>query len=410
MKKKTKPTLFISLRYLFSKKSHNAINWVSGISVAGVATATAAMICVLSVFNGFRDLVASLFTAFDPELRVELVSGATVEAEDSVLRRLRASESVAVYNEVLQESALVRWRDKERVVTIKGVDENFDSLTNVASILLGNTHFFLESLGVQCCVPGIGVAQSLGLPITFDDALEVWAPKHGERVNMANPASSFRRSMLHSSGSIFAVAQGKYDDNIILTSKAFAQELFDMEGRVSHVELKLVKGADRKDVEKILDSRFRALDRYEQQSDSFRIMNIEKLMAYIFFSFILIIAAFNIVGSLSMLIIEKKDDAQTLRALGARESVVAEIFATEGRMIGIMGAVIGLVVGLILCWIQIEYGVITLGGSEDSFIVNAYPLAVEWGDVLLVFFTVIVVSWFTVLWPVRRIATGRQQK
>ena len=354
------------------------------------------MICVLSVFNGFRDLVASLFTAFDPEWRVELVAGSTVESTDSVLRRLRASEHVAVYNEVLQENALVRWRDRERVVTIKGVDANFDSLTSVASILLGNTRFFLETQGVQYCVPGIGVAQGLGLPITFDDALEVWAPKHGERVNMANPTSSFRRSQLHSSGSIFAVAPAKYDDNIILTSKQFAQELFDMEGRVSHVELKLVDGAGRADIAPLLDSRFRLLDRYEQQADSFRIMNIEKLMAYIFFSFILLVAAFNIVGSLSMLIIEKKDEA--------RESVVAGIFATEGRMIGIMGAVIGLVIGLILCWIQIEYGVITLGGSEDSFIVNAYPLAVEWTDVLLVFFTVILVSWFTVLWPVRRIA------
>lgn len=380
---------------------------MSGISVAGVAIATAAMICVLSVFNGFRDLVAGIFTAIDPELRIELVHGKTVAADDPVLQAIRCSPSVAVYTEVLEENALLRWRDHQVVATIKGVSSNFDSLVNVHDVLVGEGDFCLKADVLNFGIAGMGVASRMGLPLNFSEPLQVWAPRHGERINMANPVSSFRHDELLSPGLFFFVGQSKYDDAFVLAHIDFARHLFDYDGRVSHVELRLAPGASRSDVENLIDSRFRVLDRYQQQSDTFRVMNIEKLVSYIFLTFILLVAAFNIVGSLSMLIIEKNADAQTLRALGASDRTVRNIFALEGRLIAMMGAAMGLVVGLLLCWLQMQFGLITLGASEGSFIVNTYPVSVQFGDVALVFVTVVIVSWFTVLWPVRGISTQK---
>ena len=396
-------TLFISLRYLFSKKSHNAINWVSAISVAGVALTTAAMICILSVFNGFRGLLEQLFTVFDPELRIELVQGKSVPADDPVLQAVKSSGKVEIYTEVIEEQALIKWGDSQTLVTIKGVDDNFTSLADFSGTLIGRGELLLHAHDLHYAICGIGVARELNLPLVFSPPLQVFAPKPGERVNMANPVTSFRHEELHAPGIVFSVRQAKYDDRIVITSIAFARRLFSLEGRVSHIELKLATGATKADIEKLLDPRFRVLDRYQQQADSFRIMKIEKLMAFLFLSFILLIAAFNIVGSLSMLIIEKSADAQTLRALGASDKRIRSIFATEGRLIGLLGAVIGLALGLLLCWLQITFGFITLGGSEGSYIVDAYPVQVAPLDVLLVFLTVVLVSCLTVLWPVRHI-------
>lgn len=405
-----KTELFIATRYLFAKKSHSAINWVSGISVAGVATSTAAMICILSVFNGFRLVVANLFTAFDPELRVELVHGKTVDASDPALVALRTSPAVAVYTEVLEDMALVRWHERQTVAVIKGVTDNFDSLTNISSVLVGNTSFITHAADIDAAddlnfaICGIGIANRLSLPIAFDPPLEVWAPRNGKQINMGNPASSFRRAQLHSAGSLFSVGQSKYDDTYIIANIDFVRMLFGMQGKVSYIELSLAQGYSRSDIEHILQQaqasdRFRVLNRYEQQADSFRIMNIEKLMAYLFFTFIMLIAAFNIVGSLSMLIIEKSSDVQTLRALGAGNTTIRRVFAMEGRLIGLVGAVIGLVVGLLLCWLQSTFGLISLGSG--SYIIDNYPVEVQFSDVLIVFATVAVVSWMVVLWPVR---------
>lgn len=397
--------LFIARRYLFSRKSHHAINIISGISVAGVAIATMAMVCTLSVFNGFRDLVAGLFTAFDPQLRVTLTEGTSVSQDDEALQRLRRHPDVKVYTPVMEGQALVVQDRRQQVVTVMGVADNFTEQASINNILYGDGSFCLHADVLEYGVLGLRLAARLGLPANFPDPLQVYAPKRGERVNMANPLSSFNHDELQSPGVVFNVQQSRYDDNYIITSLGFAQRLFDQRGRVTSVELRLRDGVSlssaKRELRQLLGARFQVQDRFEQQADVFRIMRIEKLISFVFLTFILLIACFNIIGSLSMLMIDKRQDVRTLRSLGATDGQVCDIFMLEGRMISLAGAAVGLLLGLALCWLQQEFGLISMGSSAGSFIVEAYPVSVHVGDLVIVFLTVLVVGWAAVWWPVR---------
>lgn len=397
--------LFIARRYLFAKKSHHAINIISGISVLGVAVATMAMVVTLSVFNGFQDLVADLFTAFDPELLVTPKDGQTIDAKDKDLLWLKKSDVVEVYTPVLEGQALVVEGGKQQVVTIKGVTDNVTKQGHIEDILYGEGHFCLHADILEYGILGIQLAQQLGLPANFENPLQVYAPKPGERVNIGNPLSSFNHDELQSPGVVFMVRQAKYDANYILTSLQFAQKLFDREGKVSSVELKLKEGLKTDKVKEQLKAqlgeRFKVEDRYEQQNDVFRVMRIEKLISYLFLSFILLVACFNIIGSLSMLMIDKRQDIQTLRSLGANDSQICTIFRLEGHIISLAGALLGLVLGGVLCWIQQEYGIVRMGDSEGSFIIDTYPVSVYWTDILLVLVTVLAVGWLAIWYPVR---------
>ena len=399
---------FIARRYLFAKKSHHAINIISGISVLGVAVATMAMVVTLSVFNGFRDLVADLFTAFDAELRVTPTDGQTVSAKDTALLRLKKSDAVEVYTPVLEGQALVVQGNKQQVVTIKGVADNFTKQGHIEDILYGDGSFCLHADVLEYGVLGIQLAQQLGLPAYLENPLQVYAPKRGERVNIGNPLSSFNHDELQSPGVVFMVRQAKYDANYILTSLRFAQKLFDREERVSSVELKLKDGIKedkaKQQLQAQLGDRFKVEDRYEQQNDVFRVMRIEKLISYLFLSFILLVACFNIIGSLSMLMIDKRQDIQTLRSLGATDAQICTIFRLEGHIISLAGALLGLVLGAVLCWIQQKYGLVTMGDSEGSFIIEAYPVSVYLTDILLVLVTVLAVGWLAIWYPVRHLA------
>lgn len=397
--------LFIARRYLFSRKSHHAINIISGISVAGVAIATMAMVCTLSVFNGFRDLVAGLFTAFDPQLRVTLTEGSSVSQDDEALQRLRRHPDVKVYTPVMEGQALVVQDRRQQVVTVMGVADNFTEQASINNILYGDGSFCLHADVLEYGVLGLRLAARLGLPANFPDPLQVYAPKRGERVNMANPLSSFNHDELQSPGVVFNVQQSRYDDNYIITSLGFAQRLFDQRGRITSVELRLRDGVSlssaKCELRQLLGARFQVQDRFEQQADVFRIMRIEKLISFVFLTFILLIACFNIIGSLSMLMIDKRQDVRTLRSLGATDGQVCDIFMLEGRMISLAGAAVGLLLGLALCWLQQEFGLISMGSSAGSFIVEAYPVSVHVGDLVIVFLTVLVVGWAAVWWPVR---------
>ena len=392
---------YIAKRYLFSKKSHNAINIISGISVCGVALATLALVCTLSVFNGFQELVATFFTAFDPELKITASQGKVFDAQEERIARLRELPGIAVFTESLEENAMLQYKDKQAMVVIKGVEDNFEDLTAIDSILYGRGQFKLHDEVVNYGVMGMQLVSVLGSGVSFVDPVEVYAPKRGEKVNMANPSSSFTQDYLFSPGVVFAVNQQKYDASYVITSLDFARNLFGYETEVSSVELKLKPGQDTGKVKRILGEDFIVLDRYEQQADVFRIMEIEKLISYFFLTFILVIACFNVIGSLSMLIIDKKQDVQTLRDLGASDRLIMRIFLFEGRMISLFGAVIGIVLGLLLCFIQQQFGVISLGSTADSFVVNAYPVSVHWQDVVLIFFTVLLVGFLAVWYPVR---------
>lgn len=395
---------FIAKRYLFSKKSHNAINVISAISVCGVALATLAMVCTLSVFNGFQDMVATFFTAFDPQIKITSVKGKVFDGSEPVFAEIRTMPEVAVYSESVEDNAMVQYKGRQAMAVIKGVEDNFDNLTPIDSILFGRGELILHDEVVDYAIPGLQLLSTLGTGIRFLDPLEIYAPKRGSRINMSNPMSSFVSDQLFSSGLTFTVNQEKYDASYIITSISFARRLFQYTNEVSAVNLRLTPDADENTVIKKLKEKlgddFRVQNRYEQQADTFRIMEIEKLISYIFLTFILMIACFNVIGSLSMLIIDKKNDVQTLRNLGASDSQIVRIFLFEGRMISFIGAVSGVIIGLALCLIQQEYGIISLG-TAGSFIVDAYPVSVHAWDVLLVFATVLIVGFISVWYPVR---------
>ena len=396
--------LFIARRYLFAKKSHHAINIISGISVLGVAVATMAMVVTLSVFNGFQDLVADLFTAFDPELRITLTDGQTVSTKDPALLQLKKHQAVAVYTPVLEGQALVVQDGRQQVVTIKGVADNITEQGNIEGILYGDGSFCLHADVLEYGILGIQLAQQLGLSAYFENPLQVYAPKPGERVNIGNPLSSFNHEELQSPGVVFVVQQAKYDANYILTSLGFAQRLFERQGRLSGVEIKLKEGTNtdnaKQELQALLGERFKVQDRYEQQNDIFRVMRIEKLISHVFLSFILLVACFNIIGSLSMLMIDKRQDIRTLRSLGATDKQISTIFRLEGHIISLAGALLGLLLGGILCWAQQEFGLVSMGGSEGLYIVDAYPVSVYLTDILLVLVTVLLVSWLAIWYPV----------
>ena len=399
---------FIARRYLFSKKSTNAINIISGISVIGVAVATMALVVTLSVFNGFHDLVASFFTTFDPQLKVTPVMGKTVAADDPILTRIKQLPEVDVATETVEDQALVIYRGRQAMVTVKGVEDNFDQLTHIKEILLGDGQYELHAADMFYGIPGIRLADILGTGYKYEEPLKVYAPRREGQLNMANPMNGLVEDELYSPGVIFQVSQAKYDKNYILTSIDFARRIFEQQGMVSALELRLKPGSNfervKSQIQDIAGDKYTVKDRFEQQDDTFKIMKIEKLMAYIFLTFILMIACFNIIGSLSMLIIDKKDDVVTLRNLGASDKQIVHIFLFEGRMISAIGAVIGIILGLALCWAQQTFGLVKLGSSSASFVVNAYPVSVHPEDVILIFVTVLVVGFLSVWYPVRYFA------
>ena len=394
--------LLISRRYLFSKKSHNAINIVSMIAVVGVAVATMAMVIVMSVFNGFQGLVEELFTGFDPELRITPVAGNSIDLSSSRIKALADSKDVSVFTPVAEGQALVVAGDVQKVVMLKGVADNYTQQSDILNALYGDGEPELHLDVIEYCIPGLQLCNQLGLPIYFQCPLEVYAPKRGERVNMANPKSSFNRDELNASGLVFSVHQSKYDSEYILCSLGFAQRLFDLDGRVTGIEIKLAPTGSREDIEALLGEGFCVKDRYEQQEDVFRIMQIEKLISYAFLCFIMLVACLNIMGSLSMLMIEKREDAQTLSALGSTQRQIRRIFALEGLMIIFGGAMAGMLLGLILCLLQQEFGFIRMGQSEGSFIIDAYPVVVRPGDLMLVLLTVVLLGFLSVMWATRR--------
>ena len=375
--------------------------------MCGVSLATLALVCTLSVFNGFQDLVTTMFTAFDPELKITAVSGKVFNGQDQRILALRDLPEIEVFSESLEDNAMVQYKGRQTMVVIKGVEDNFNQLTSIDSILYGRGDLILHDEVVDYVIPGVELVSTLGTGIRFLDPLEVYAPKRGSKINVANPSTSFQSSYLHSSGLVFAVNQQKYDASYMLTSLSFARDLFQYDTEVSSIELKLKKGSNLSDVQKRISRQlgddFLVLNRYEQQQDTFRIMEVEKLISYLFLSFILLIACFNVVGSLSMLIIDKRADVVTLRNLGANDSIITRIFLFEGCLISFLGALIGVILGLTLCLIQQEFGVIALGSgsSAGAFVVDAYPVSVHFGDVVLVLITVLVVGFLSVLYPVR---------
>ena len=399
---------FIARRYLFSKKSTHVINVISSISVIGVAVATMALVVTLSVFNGFHDLVATFFTSFDPQLKVMPAEGKTVAADDPILTQIRQLPEIEVAMECVEDQALAVYHGRQAMVVIKGVEDNFSQLTHINEILVGDGEFSLHAADLDYGIPGIRLAELLGTGYTYREPMKIYAPRREGQFDMTNPENAFEEDELYSPGVLFNVKQAKYDKDYILTSIGFARRIFDQQGMLSSLELRLKPGsrfnAVKDKVRELCGTKFVVKDRFEQQDDTFKIMKIEKLIAYIFLTFILMVACFNIIGSLSMLIIDKKDDVVTLRNLGASDKQIVRIFLFEGRIISAIGAVIGIVIGLLLCWAQQQFGLVALGSTSGSFIINAYPVSVHPEDIILIFITVLVVGFLSVWYPVRYFA------
>lgn len=390
---------FIARRYLFAKKNHNVINVISAISVAGIMLASFALICTLSVFNGFRELVESLFRDFDPELKVVSSDKKFFSTDDERIKKACELDFIDVFTFTLEEQALISYKSKQQIAMIKGVEEKFHELVNIENLLKGNGIFMLQDEVCNYGIMGVGLMNRMDCGVSPSYPLTLYVPKKEGRVSMTNPAASFNQASIYSPGVIFCVEQEKYDDNYVLVSLDLARQLTDRQGEASALELRLKKGFSTRratrELETVLGPGFEVQDRIHQQKDVFKVFKMEKLISYLFLTFILLIACFNIIGSLIMLMVEKQQDAGLLESMGAEQKTIERIFITNGVLISLIGAVSGLILGVIVVSLQQKYGFISLG-TAGSFIVNAYPVSIKIQDILLVLVTVLVVSFLSV--------------
>ena len=398
-------SLYIAKRYLFSKQRHQVINIISGVAVAGVALAAAAMICTLSVFNGFQSVVAGQFTAMDPDIKIVPAVGKSFNTATLAIDSVSSLPQLAVVSFSVEDKAMVQYNGRQVMVTLKGVGDNFLELTNIRNSLYGRGVPVLKDTLNSYAILGGELMHSLNCGIYFTSPLEVYAPNRGDKVNLTLPARNFKKGVLQSSGLVFAVNQPVYDANYVLTSVDFARKIFRRDAsEATAMEIRVKEGEDidkvKAKIEKILGGDFVVLDSYEQQRDVYKVMQIEKLISYVFLTFILLVACFNIIGSLSMLIIEKRDNMNTLRSFGADNKIISNIFVFEGVIVSFVGAVVGILFGLLLCLAQQEFGLISTGG-DGGFIMDSYPVKVVWNDVLAVFVTVLITGVVAVWVPVK---------
>ena len=372
--------------------------------MCGVALATLALVCTLSVFNGFHDLISGFFTHFDPDLKVAAVKGKTFELDSSTLAALRSLPEVEVVSLTLEDNAMAKYKGQQVMVTIKGVDDNFQALTHIEEILYGSPEFKLYDTVADYGVLGIQLMYILGTGFDPYDPVEVYAPRRGVKVNLTNPMASFHREPLYLPGNVLNINDARYASSYIVTSLDYARRLFDYDAEVSAIEVRLSPKANaakvKQNIAAMMGDGYTVKDRYEQQAATFKVVEIEKFVTYLFLCFILMVACFNIISSVSMLILDKQVNADTLRSLGATDSFVARIFIYEGNLIALLGAVVGLVLGVVLCLLQQEFGIIGLGGS-GQFVVDAYPVRVKLTDLLLVLVSVVVVSAVSVWLPIK---------
>ena len=403
----------IALRYLFSKKGHNAINIVSGISAVAVAVVTAAMICVLSVMNGFGTIVEHMFSEFDPVLLVVPAEGQTLRTDAEPILSLYAREDIEAISMQLEQTALVRYKEHQLPARVMGVDSLFTATAHIDSIITDGFYSVWDG-AFERAVLGRGLAAQLGMNAHFTGALHLYAPERIGRINMLRPDQSLRHEHAFIAGT-FAVNQIEYDDQLMLVSLPMAQRLFGYDEYTAtalRLQPKIVNQTKssinrqssivKSSIEKDLGEGFRVLDRYEQQADFFRILRIEKWLTILLLVFILIIASFNVIGSLSMLIIDKREDIRILSHMGADEAMIRRIFLFEGWLISSLGTLSGLVLGVLICLGQQHYGWLKLGtGSE--YIISAYPVQVQIPDIALVAAIVLVLGFVAAWYPAHKI-------
>ena len=395
-------SFYIAKRYLFSKKSHNAINIISLVAVCGVAVATMATVCALSVFNGFHGLVAGMFGAFDPELKIVPAKGKVFNPETDLFLKIWKLPEIDLISESLEDNALLSYRGREVPIILKGVGSQFASLTDFNSLLIdGNLE--LERDSSNYTLLGLGLANNLSVNAGFVFPMQVFAPRRKAAINLTNPRASIISRYAYIGG-VFRTNQAIYDNNYLIVPIRLARELFDYDKEVSALEIKLKTGASvhsvQNQIQTILGNGFLVKDRYQQQEDSFKMVSIEKWVTFLMLCFIMLIAIFNVTGSLSMLIVEKQADVLTLRNMGADNRLISRIFLFEGWLISIVGGIAGIILGVVICLGQQHFGWLKLG-TGANFAVDAYPVIVSFSDLLFVLFTALITGFLAVLYPVR---------
>ncbi|MGB1242093.1 MAG: FtsX-like permease family protein [Chitinophagales bacterium] len=399
----------IAKRYLVSKKSTNAINVISSVSVVGMIVGTMALILVLSVFNGFEDLVTSLYNTFNPHIKITAKKGKVFEPDNSKVLQIRALPEVAAASLVLEENALLQYRQENNFIArLKGVDDDFTKVSQVDTALIDG-EFVLEDGEIDYAVLGLGVQNILGVNIHNEfTPIKVYMPKRDVKVSRMRPESAFKQEMVYPSA-VFAIQQD-FDARYVIVPMRFMRSLLSYEKEVSSIEISLKNEENvasvKKQIQAILGEGFDIKDRYEQDETLYKIMSAEKWVVYLILSFILVVASFNIIGSLSMLVMEKKHDIGILKAMGATNNFIRKVFFMEGIMLSLSGAVIGIILATLICLTQQHFEVIKLQGA--SFLIDAYPVSMRIGDFVLVFLTVMVISILASIVPAQRAAETSQ--
>ena len=391
--------LKIAFRYLKSKKAHNAVNIISIISICGVVVTTAALVCVLSVFNGFRGVIQDRLARLDPEVAITPAKGKVMPDADSVLTAIGSIDGIDKAMPVLEDQALAIYADYQMPVRLKGVPVNYHEINALDSTIIDGYYALTDEVS-RFAVVGIGPAMNLRLRAGSLLILQLYAPRRVGRVNVANPIDAFMSDSLFVS-SIFQVQQNSYDQDLIFVPLDFARNLFDYESEASQIELKLRPGSNpqavMRQVSQLLGPSYEVKDRLMQQSESFRMVNVEKWVTFLLLAFIMIIATFNVISTLSLLIIEKDESIATFQNLGATRQQITRIFVAEGWLITMLGAVLGVILGLLLCLGQQTFGWLKLSADPSQVIVNAYPVQVVWTDVVVVLLLVAAIGFVTSL-------------
>lgn len=390
-------SLRIAIRYLFSKKTHNAVNVISLISLAGVAVATMAIVCVLSVFNGFSDLSAAHLSLLDPDLKITPVEGKSISSVDSLISEIEQIDGVDVAIPTIEEQALAIYGDRQMPVMIKGVPSEYENTTDIKSIVIDGDFCLTDSIASYATL-SVGVAIGLGATPSFYRYLGIYMPKREGRVNVANPMTAFRSDSLIVAA-VYQVAQAEYDTDMVILPLENVARLLDYDDEATAIEVKLKSSANLSKVapqmQTILGDGFVVKDRLRQQEQSFRMIEIEKWITFLMLAFILIIASFNIISTLSMLVIEKSENIYTLHSLGATSTMISRIFMLEGWLISIVGGIAGIIIGVILTLAQQWGGFIKLSGDPSALSIDHYPVRLDVMDLFVVMGLVIVIGFFT---------------
>ncbi|MBO7571787.1 MAG: ABC transporter permease [Bacteroidales bacterium] len=404
---------YIASRYLVSKKSRNAINIISIISILGVAVGTAALVIIMSVFNGFEDLLTRLNNSFDPDIKVVPVHGKTFVPTENFRATIDGCDFIASASYTLEENALLQYGEKQLIATIKGVDEKYLETTGLDTMVVRGEPI-LYNEGVACAIMGAGVAYSMGVFCDYLEPLTINIPSRTKEIhgNFSDAASDILNSVTAYPSGIFAIQQ-EYDTKYVVLPIDEVRKLLEFETEVGAVELKLKRNANNdKSVEYLsqkLGDEFQILDRKQQHEYAYKIMQSEKWAIFMILIFILLIASFNIIASITMLIIDKRNDISILRSMGANDKAIRRIFFIEGVGVSLVGAVAGLIFGGFICWLQMTYGFVKLGGGSGSFIIDAYPVVVNMIDILWSFAAVMLIGLFAAWLPVK-VVTGRIAK